>query len=95
MGSVSFSSDSRYFFPAVKKVFLEMGIYEETLPAVDKTEKDRAVDPSVIIRDPEIVVYLLQSIDMVIPHTVIFWKDNLHIVPPDLEFTSQSIDNIG
>jgi hypothetical protein len=80
---------------AVKKPFLKMGINKKTLPAVDKTEKNRAMYFPVIVRDPEIVIYLLQIIDMVIPHTIIFWKDNLYIVPPDLEFTRQSVDNIG
>jgi hypothetical protein len=80
---------------AVEKIFLKVSINKKTLPALDKTEKHRAMYFPVIVRDPEVFIYLMQIIDMVIPHTIIFWKDNLYIVPPDLEFTRQSVDNIG
>jgi hypothetical protein len=80
---------------SVKKTFFKVRINKKTLPAMNKTEKNRTMDLPVIVRDPKVVIYLMQIIDMVIPHTVIFGKNDLYIVPPDLQFTRQSVDNIG
>jgi len=57
---------------AVEKISVGMCIYKEAFTAVDKTEEDRAVDPMVIEGNPQIIVCFLKTINMVIPHTVIF-----------------------
>ena len=40
----------------VKKVLAVMGVYEVTFAAMDKSEVNGAVNPLVIIGDPEIII---------------------------------------
>jgi hypothetical protein len=79
----------------VKEISVRMGIYEEALAAVDETEEDRAVDPMVIKGNPEVIICPLKTINVVIPHTVIFGENNLHIVPPYIKLMTESVYDIG
>ena len=72
-----------------------MGVDKETSAAVDKSEKHGAVDPAVIIGDPQIIKDLHQPVYMVIAHAVILREYDLNIITPDFKFTAESEYNIG
>jgi hypothetical protein len=80
---------------AVEKVFIKMGVNKETSAAVDETEKHGAVDPPVIIGDPQIIKDLLKPVYMVVAHAVILREYDLNIIAPYFKLTAESEHNIG
>ncbi len=79
---------------AVKKVMFRMSIYEKTFTPMDKPEKYGTVNPLVIIWNPQVIVNFLKRVNLVIPHAVVFRKDDLNVVAPDLKFTAESVYHI-
>src|SRR5208337_3835511 len=79
---------------SIKEVPLRMGFDKKAFSSMDKTEKDGAMHPSLIKRDPQVVIGHPQPVDLVIPHAVIFRKYDLDIVAPDLKFVAETVNNV-
>jgi hypothetical protein len=67
---------------------------KKAFSSVDETEKDRAMHPSLIKRDPQVVIGHFQPVDLIIPHAVVFRQNDLDIVSPDIEFVAETVNNI-
>jgi hypothetical protein len=76
---------------AVEKVPVRMGFNEEAFPAVDKPEEDGTVNLVIIEGDPEIAIHLLETVDVIIAHAVVFGEDDLHRVPPYLKLVGEAV----
>jgi hypothetical protein len=79
----------------VKIILIEMGVYEETFPSMDHSEKYRAMNPLVIPGNPEGISYLMKTPDMVVTHAIIFRQYNFYRISPNLHFTADTIYHIG
>src|SRR5208283_690853 len=79
---------------SVEKVPVRMRLNKKTFSSMDKTEKNRAMHPVVIKRDPKVPIDHLQSVDMVIPHAVVFRQDDLDKVSPNFEFVAEPVNNV-
>ncbi len=74
---------------AVEEVLVGMRLDEEALAAVHEAEIDAAMDGVVIPRHPQVFERELQVEDLVIPQAIVFGQDDLHRVPPNLQFPAQ------
>ena len=70
----------------VEEVLFGMRIDEEALAAMNKAEIDTAMDRAVIPRHPQVFHRKLEVENLVIPQTIVLGQDDLHRVPPNLQF---------
>jgi hypothetical protein len=80
--------------PPVKKMSVRMGLDKKTFAAVDKSEEDGTMHVMLIKRHPEVIIYLLKPVNMVIPHAVVFGKYDFDIMPSYLHLTAEPVDHI-
>jgi hypothetical protein len=79
---------------SVKEVPVRMGLDEEAFPSVDEPEEDRTVDPVIVKGNLEVVVHPSETVDMIVAHTVVFRKDDLYAVPPQLKFVAEPVNYV-
>ncbi len=82
-------------YAPVEEVVVRMRVDEKALSAMDKAEENGAVDPLVVERDMEIAVHLLEPVDLVVTHAVVFRQNDLHGVSSQLELMAQPVDDIA
>lgn len=80
---------------AVEKIMLVVRINEVALPAIHKTEEDRAMDRAAIPRHPQILIRDLQPENLVVAQAIVFREDDLDGVTANLEFATQAEDDVA
>jgi hypothetical protein len=70
-------------------------LYEKALATMNKAEPHIARDSAAIPGHPQVAITNLQTPDMVIAHTVIFGKDDMHIVATYLQLSGKPENDIS
>ena len=63
-----------------------MRFNKETFEVIHKAEVHIAMDMLVMVRDPEITVSLVETVDPVVPHAIVFGENDLYGIPAYGEF---------
>jgi hypothetical protein len=66
----------------IEEIILRVGFNKETEPTVYPTAIDRTVNCTAIPGHPQITIGIVESPNMVIPHTVVLRQNNLDAVTP-------------
>src|SRR5437016_13584210 len=70
----------------VEEISIQMWLNEETFQAVHPTKVHVAMDPVLVIGNPQIAVAFYQAPDPVITHAVVLGENDLHRVTANLQF---------
>ena len=80
---------------AAEKVFKEMRLDEIDLHAVDESEIDIAMNPEMVVRNPQIAVRFGVAPDAVHTHAIVARHDDFDVIAPDGKFAGQALHDIG
>ncbi len=79
----------------IEKVVVRVRIDEKTFQPFHEPEVNVAMNPLVVVWDPEITVCLREAPDAVITHAIIFGQNDLDGVAPKAKFTGEALHNIA
>jgi hypothetical protein len=81
--------------PALEEMVAGVRLYEKTLSTMDEAKPHIARDSSAIPRYPQVAIGDLQTPNMVVAHTVILGKDDMHIVATYLQLPGEPENDIS
>jgi hypothetical protein len=81
--------------PAVEEILEEVGLDKEALHPIHETEEHIAVDPEMMIRNPQVAVALGETPDTVVFHDIVLGQDDLHMMPANGQLPGQSVHHVG
>ena len=79
---------------AIEKVVVGVRVDKKTFQPFHEPEVDIAMNPLVVVWDPEIAVSFCEAPDAVVAHAIIFGEDNLDWIATNAKFTGEALDNV-